>query len=113
MPASGSSDELWSRAACSTSDPDLFFPLSSAGPALRQVRLAKAICARCEIRQACLDYALDSGPIHGIWGGMTEEERLRLLRANAGRRSPAGSGRTARPGPSASSVARRAAMRSR
>jgi WhiB family transcriptional regulator, redox-sensing transcriptional regulator len=71
--------ELWSRAACSTADPELFFPISAAGPAVRQVTQAKAICARCKIRQACLDYALDAGQVQGVWGGTTENER-RLLR---------------------------------
>jgi len=71
--------ERWSRAACSTADPDLFFPISSSGPAVRQVRRAKAICARCEIRQACLDYALNTVSIQGVWGGTTERER-RLIR---------------------------------
>jgi WhiB family redox-sensing transcriptional regulator len=65
----------WSLAACLTADPELFFPISSAGPTLRQVARAKAICARCEIQQACLGYALDAGPIQGVWVGMTEEER--------------------------------------
>jgi WhiB family redox-sensing transcriptional regulator len=69
----------WSRAACSTTDPELFFPISSAGPAAHQMKRAKAICARCEIRKACLDYAIDVGPIQGVWGGTTERER-RLLR---------------------------------
>ena len=71
--------ERWSRAACSTADPELFFPISSSGPAVHQAKRAKAICARCEIRQACLDYAIDAGPIQGVWGGTTERER-RLLR---------------------------------
>jgi WhiB family transcriptional regulator, redox-sensing transcriptional regulator len=84
MPASDSRGEWWSRAACSTSDPELFFPISPSGPALTQVRRAKAICACCEIQQACLEYALAAGPIHGIWGGTTEEERRRL--SNGGNR---------------------------
>ena len=70
--------ERWSRAACSTADPDLFFPISSSGPAAHQAKRAKAICARCEIRRACLDYALNSGPIQGVWGGTTERERQLL-----------------------------------
>jgi WhiB family transcriptional regulator, redox-sensing transcriptional regulator len=82
MTAPESRAEWWSHAACSTSDPDLFFPIASAGPALRQVTQAKAICARCQIQQACLNYALDAGPVHGIWGGMTEAERRRLTRRN-------------------------------
>jgi WhiB family redox-sensing transcriptional regulator len=75
---------LWSRAACSTADPELFFPISTAGPAARQVAQAKAICARCEIRQACLEYALDAGRVQGVWGGTTENER-RLIRQRARR----------------------------
>jgi WhiB family transcriptional regulator, redox-sensing transcriptional regulator len=70
--------EWWSDAACSTADPELFFPVSSLGPALRQVAQAKAICARCHIQQACLRYALDAGPVQGIWGGTAEAERRRL-----------------------------------
>ncbi len=70
--------ERWSRAACSTADPELFFPISSSGPAARQVTRAKAICARCEIRQAYLDYAVAAGPIQGVWGGTTERERQLL-----------------------------------
>jgi len=72
----------WSRAACATADPDLFFPISNAGPAVRQVMRAKAICAHCDIQQECLRYALDAGSIQGVWGGMTEGERRRLLRRN-------------------------------
>jgi WhiB family transcriptional regulator, redox-sensing transcriptional regulator len=78
MPAPDSRAAWWSRAACSTSDPELFFPIAPSGPALSQVRQAKAICARCEIQQACFEYALAAGPIHGVWGGTTEEERRRL-----------------------------------
>jgi WhiB family transcriptional regulator, redox-sensing transcriptional regulator len=70
----------WSRAACATADPELFFPISYTGPALRQVAKAKKICAGCQIKQECLGYALDAGSIQGVWGGMTEEERRRLLR---------------------------------
>ena len=70
----------WARAACASADPELFFPISYSGPALRQVARAKAICARCPIRQECLRYALDTGSIQGVWGGMTEGERQRLAR---------------------------------
>ena len=79
MTATDNRAEWWSDAACLTADPELFFPVSSLGPALRQVAQAKAICARCHIQQACLSYALDVGPVQGIWGGSTEAER-RLLR---------------------------------
>jgi WhiB family transcriptional regulator, redox-sensing transcriptional regulator len=57
----------------------LFFPVSAANPDRAQLAAAKAVCARCPVQAECLGHALASGPVHGIWGGMSEEER-RLLR---------------------------------
>jgi WhiB family transcriptional regulator, redox-sensing transcriptional regulator len=74
----------WSRAACMNADPELFFPISTSGPAVRQVAQAKSVCARCQIQQECLDYALKAGSVQGIWGGTTENER-RLLRRRMAR----------------------------
>jgi WhiB family transcriptional regulator, redox-sensing transcriptional regulator len=71
--------EWWALAACQSADPDLFFPISAAGPARVQVERAKAVCAGCPVRSDCLRYALAAGPLQGVWGGLTEEER-RLLR---------------------------------
>jgi WhiB family transcriptional regulator, redox-sensing transcriptional regulator len=62
-------------AACGSADPDLFFPVSAAGPSQAQVAEAKAVCARCLVRSQCLDFAVQTGQTHGIWGGLTEEER--------------------------------------
>jgi WhiB family redox-sensing transcriptional regulator len=62
-------------AACLRSDPELFFPLGTSGPALHQIDEAKRICQTCQVRQRCLAWALDSGHVSGIWGGATEEER--------------------------------------
>lgn len=67
-----------SRAACLDSDPDLFFPIAPSGPALQQIAQAKAICARCPVRRECLQYALATHQIHGVWGGTSEEERHQL-----------------------------------
>jgi WhiB family redox-sensing transcriptional regulator len=72
--------EWWSRAACAATDPELFFPISASGPAVRQMARAKAICAGCEIQRECLEYALDAGPVQGVWGGTTEAERHLLRR---------------------------------
>ena len=62
-------------AACRHADPELFFPVSPSGPSLDQVTQAKAICAGCPVRQQCLAFALDTRQDHGVWGGMSEEER--------------------------------------
>jgi WhiB family redox-sensing transcriptional regulator len=61
--------------ACRSEDPELFFPAASAALASRQVRSAKAICARCPVQANCLSYALITGQDDGIWGGTTREER--------------------------------------
>jgi len=66
------------RAACLLADPDLFFPVSAAGRSLEQVTRAKAICARCRVRPECLAFALATGQVHGVWGGLTEQERRPL-----------------------------------
>lgn len=42
--------------------------------------VAKEICARCPVREDCLEYALDVREAHGTWGGLNEMERRALLR---------------------------------
>lgn len=42
------------RAACRDEDPDLFFPIGTTGPALRQTEVAKQICHRCLVTESCL-----------------------------------------------------------
>ncbi|MFF4350384.1 WhiB family transcriptional regulator [Streptomyces sp. NPDC001530] len=78
------------RAACVGEDPDLFFPVGTAGPALEDIAAAKRICARCPVAAPCLSWALSTGRTSGVWGGTGEEERaalFRTARAEAGRRS--------------------------
>ena len=62
-------------AACQFADPDLFFPISSSGPALAQVAQAKAICAGCQVQRECLAFAVRTHQVHGVWGGLSEKER--------------------------------------
>jgi WhiB family redox-sensing transcriptional regulator len=81
---------LWrDSAACRDTDPDLFFPVGTTGPALDQIRSAKAVCGDCDARQACLEYALATNQDSGVWGGTSEEERraIRRQRAAARRRA--------------------------
>jgi len=60
-------------AACRGTDLEVFFPErgESAGP-------ARQLCARCPVRQPCLDYAITNRITYGIWGGLTERERRAL-----------------------------------
>lgn len=71
----------WLRnAACAGEDPELFFPVGTRGPALREIAAAKSVCARCPVSTQCLAFALHSGQVSGVWGGTCEEERAVLLR---------------------------------
>jgi hypothetical protein len=44
------------RAACRHVDPELFFPVGNTGPAIAQIEEAKKICARCDVREPCLQW---------------------------------------------------------
>ena len=73
-------------AACREEDPELFFPIGSTGPALVQLAQAKAVCAWCGVQSVCLEWAVSAGVEHGVWGGLSEEERRALRRGPARRR---------------------------
>ncbi len=64
------------RGLCQQTDPELFYPEQGAGPA--RVREAKAVCARCEVRTECREYAIATGEVYGVWGGTSESERRRM-----------------------------------
>lgn len=68
------------RAACASTDPDLF---TSKSPSC--VAKAKDICKRCPVIEDCLEHAIDNGMSSGIWGGMTPTERTRLRRSRLNR----------------------------
>ena len=78
------------EAACLTEDPELFFPVGNTGPALLQIEEAKKVCARCTVRDKCLHWALETGQDHGVWGGMSEDERRAMKRRQARSRLRAG-----------------------
>jgi WhiB family redox-sensing transcriptional regulator len=69
-------DRSWRLdAVCAEVDPELFFPEPGA-----PTSPAKRICAGCPVRVECLDYALAAREAHGVFGGLSAQERLRLLR---------------------------------
>jgi WhiB family transcriptional regulator, redox-sensing transcriptional regulator len=85
-------------AACWDADPDLFFPIGTTGPTLRQIDEAKRICRTCPAQPECLAWALDQAVTEGVWGGTTADER-QVIRATA---RPYPSGRPGIPGQPAS-----------
>lgn len=62
-----------SDALCAQTDPEAFFPEKGGS-----TRDAKKICASCEVRAQCLEYALQNDERFGIWGGLSERERRKL-----------------------------------
>ena len=62
-------------AACRGVDPEIFYPASE-----EEAVVAKAVCASCAVREACLEFALASREPDGVWGGATEKDRRRMLR---------------------------------
>ena len=64
-----------SDALCAQTDPEAFFPEKGGS-----TRDAKRICTSCEVRDQCLEYALENDERFGIWGGLSERERRKLKR---------------------------------
>ena len=62
--------------ACREVRTEMMFPQDSAG-----VVAAQQVCARCEVREPCLEFALSNRIEHGVWGGASERERRRLARS--------------------------------
>jgi WhiB family transcriptional regulator, redox-sensing transcriptional regulator len=74
----GERRDWWKSAACQKEDPELFFPVSAVGLSRKDIARAKAVCASCLVRRPCLEFALATHQVHGVWGGTTEEERRKL-----------------------------------
>ncbi len=76
--------EVWDwqlHGACRGADTLLFFhPDGERGSARRRRQVsAKAVCARCPVLDECRRHALQVHEPYGVWGGMSEEERSRVL----------------------------------
>ena len=66
----------WQRRAACRAFPELsWFPERG-----QDVTVIKAICRACDVREQCLDFALEVNDLHGFWGGVSGRERQRLRR---------------------------------
>ena len=75
------SDDWRDQSSCRDTDPNLFFPVGTTGPALAQIEAAKAVCRMCDSQVACLEFALATNQESGVWGATSEEERRKLRKA--------------------------------
>lgn len=65
-------DEWRDRGACWNSLDPSFFPETYGG------KSAIEICKGCVVVTPCLDYAVTTNQRHGVWGGRTRSQRLRI-----------------------------------
>jgi WhiB family transcriptional regulator, redox-sensing transcriptional regulator len=65
-------------ARCRAVDADLFFHPDGERAQSRKRRIlrAKQVCHQCPVIQRCREFALARREGFGIWGGMSEEERI-------------------------------------
>lgn len=79
-PAGDAAPRWQDRALCAGTDPELFFPGRGASS-----KEAKKVCRGCVVRAECLDYALAADERYGVWGGLSERDRMRLKMTDQGR----------------------------
>ena len=60
---------------CIGEDLDMFMPERGAS-----TDAAKAICAKCVVREECLEYSIVNKEQFGIWGGLDERERRKIIK---------------------------------
>ncbi len=76
-PTTHATDNGWmASGSCAEEPPSTFFPSDGTG-----VIVAQQICAGCPVAAECLEYALAHRIDHGVWGGASERQRRRLLKA--------------------------------
>ncbi|HUW02539.1 MAG TPA: WhiB family transcriptional regulator [Acidimicrobiales bacterium] len=68
--------EWMNEGNCRYHPPATFFPSDGVG-----VQVAAAICSDCPVKESCLEHALEHRIDHGVWGGASERQRRRILKA--------------------------------
>lgn len=80
------STDFWDwqlKGLCRGQDSSLFFHPDNERGAARAAReeRAKAICVACPVLKKCRAHALAVKEPYGVWGGMGEDERRRIIAA--------------------------------
>ena len=65
------------KASCNEVEGDMWFAEATNFLA---TKYAKKVCGECRVKDECLQYALEERIDHGVWGGLTIQERRSLLR---------------------------------
>ena len=70
---------------CQNTDPELWFGDSNQNGYTGNERGfnysdARKLCNKCPVRQQCLEYALANREEFGMWGGLSPQQRNKILR---------------------------------
>lgn len=65
---------------CQNTDPELWFGDEDMSNARATYNIARKLCAVCPVKDLCLSYALTQDEPHGMWGGLSPDERKRIRR---------------------------------
>ncbi len=73
--------EWQQHGSCRAQDTELFFhPEGERGPSRSgREAAAKAVCAQCPVMRLCRAHALRVREPYGVWGGLSEQDRLEIL----------------------------------
>lgn len=67
------------RGYCRTMDPEIFFAKGRGN--LGAIQSAKEVCnTKCPVRDQCREYALEENIDHGVWGGLSTNQRTKIRR---------------------------------
>lgn len=69
------------ESACRGVEPEVFFPVSE-----DDAWQAKEICGVCTVKSQCLVFSLANRERYGVWGGVTEKERIDMQRRGVAQR---------------------------
>ena len=68
--------------ACRDADPEIFFLEHNLRheQKRKKEKTAVQICKTCPVIQQCLEHSLKVPEFYGVWGGMTADQRVSMLR---------------------------------
>ena len=93
-------DRSWmADGACRGKPAEMFFPAVDERNAkgVELYGIARRVCARCPVKDQCLEYALTNREVLGMWGGATPSERRAIAATRAARRRAAQAGELVEP----------------
>lgn len=73
-------DVSWQQdSKCLNHEPEFFFPKPGRDKKHREeVAMVKKYCNGCPVKMKCLEFAFRENLNYGVYGGMSEEERIEI-----------------------------------